>query len=121
MKKTILMLTALLSFNTFAANIECFFTEPFIGVKIESKDTFLKTGDLVTVSDFEGQSTTTIKASSILDKVIVADLAAEQSGYNQLIIDLNLNGSDGMSDEVYDFEGILKNGNNKLYGGCNIK
>lgn len=117
----ILVATALMSINTFAANIECFFTEPFIGVKIESKDTFLKAGDKVIVSDFEQQTTTTIKASAILDKVIVADLASEQSGFNQLIIDLNINGSDGMSDVVYDFEGILKNGNQKLYGGCNIK
>jgi uncharacterized membrane protein len=118
----ILVATALLSFNTFAANIECFFTEPFISVRVEGKDTFLKAGDQVTVTDFELQkSTTTIKASAILDKVIIADLASEQLGFNQLIIDLNISGSDGMSDEVYDFEGILKNGNQKLYGGCNLK
>lgn len=121
MKKSMFILVALISFNTFAANIECFFTEPFISVKIESQNTLLNAGDKVTITNFDQQSVTSIKQSNILDKVIVAELAEKSSGFNQLIIDLNINGNDGMSDNVYDFEGILKNDSQKLYGGCNLK
>lgn len=116
MKKIGLVLMSFLAFQSVAQAevIACNFTEPFITVQLD-----LSTGDLV--RNVIGDKVTSTKAMvGAKGENIV--LVESVDGSINLEIHLDKKGSDGMSDRIYDFEGILNDKTfGKVFGGCNRK
>ncbi len=90
-----------------AEKIYCYFTEPFINLTYDSDTNKM-------VHSSPGSE----------DKVGVAQVIFNKDGQiqitvvgidNSLLIDTTVAGSDGMSDFIYPFEGVI---NGTLYGGC---
>lgn len=107
-----LIITLLLSVSTlsFAGTINCFFTEPFIGTSLDSEKTLLEIGS------FDGEPVQHLieLAYETNDTIVVA------TEEHSLAIFKKIKGNDGMSDIVYDYEGIITGvTGGKLYGGCN--
>ncbi|WP_413576462.1 hypothetical protein ACLVWU_00305 [Bdellovibrio sp. HCB290] len=108
MKPFLPLVVALLSSQTARAErIYCFFTEPFFNLTYNS-DTNKLTHSSPGSADKEGVAKVIFnKNGTILLTVIGVQ--------GSLLVDTTKTGSDGMSDYIYPFEGIV-NGN--LYGGC---
>lgn len=116
MKKVGLALVSFLAFQSVAQAdvIACSFTEPFITVQLD-----LTTGDLV--RNVIGDKVTSTKAmvGTKGDNIVLVE---SFDGEVNLEIHLDKKGSDGMSDRIYDYEGILNDKTfGKVYGGCNSK
>lgn len=121
MKKLMLLLFALpmvsLATEKSSASKEifCYFTEPFITTIFNPLKSSLLVYDFAT-----GES---------MGEAFLVKTEKSQTGYNlydqdgilKLEIDTTKTGNDGMSDTVYSYEGIYHLGNQKLYGGCNLK
>lgn len=115
------MKSALFSFVFFAANsifaasiapyVVCQFTEPFITVKVDFA------GNRVIEKSLENPENKiyAVGSSDVFNQYGVRILTY---GENILKIDYTTTGSDGMSDKVFEFEGILNPGKNELFGGC---
>lgn len=112
--KAILSLTILLS--SFAAKadiIKCYFTEPFLTV------TYSMTQSKLTVKDEATQDTYSIKAVSFQIKGPGQFELWNSSNKAIMELDLNFQGSDGMSDNIYPYTAMyLNKGIGILYGGC---
>lgn len=105
---TTLLLTA--STFSFAGEIQCFFTEPFLATRIDNERTILE------VASYGEDS-----SKHLVDLTFEAgDAIVVTTKDYDLVIYKNIKGNDGMSDKVYDYEGILTGATpGKLYGGCN--
>ncbi|MNT12359.1 hypothetical protein D3C72_1472840 [compost metagenome] len=90
-----------------AESIYCTFTEPFMTVVYNSDTNTVKVTD-PEEGDQEMQVTVEFQQGGVL---MLMDLDKTHA----LKIDLNREGSDGMSDFIYPFEATLDGG---LYGGC---
>lgn len=121
MKTLIVSLIALVSFNSFASTTVCYFTEPFITVKVESGSTYLNDGDKVIINNMTDLDETKISTSAIMDNLIIANFESNKTKIDGLMIDLSKKGNDGMSDEEYQAEGLLIVNGQTIYGGCNLK
>lgn len=116
MKKIGLALISVLAFQSVAQAdvIACSFTEPFITVQLD-----LATGDLV--RNVIGDKVTSTKAmvGAKGDNIVLVESV---DGSVNLEIHLDKKGSDGMSDRIYDYEGILNDKTfGKVFGGCDRK
>ncbi|MBO9665749.1 MAG: hypothetical protein J7501_02930 [Bdellovibrio sp.] len=102
-----LVAMALASQAAMAEKIYCSFTEPFISITYDSdtNKAFYSTPDKPDVP--VDVKVTFNKGGTIL-------LMTLDNKYS-LLVDTTKEGSDGMSDFIYPFEGIL---NSSLYGGC---
>ncbi len=90
-----------------AESIYCYFTEPFLTVTYNSD-----TNKVRVESPQDGS--VELNGSVIYQKGGILKISAE--GVTQYLeVDLTKEGSDGMSDFIYPFEGII---NGTLYGGC---
>lgn len=90
-----------------AESIHCSFTEPFISVTYNSDRNIVKL-----ISPDSG--TTELKGKISFQKGGILKISME--GLTQSVeVNLNKEGSDGMSDFIYPFEGKL---DDTLFGGC---
>lgn len=92
-----------------AATLTCYFTEPFLQVKIDT------TKELATIFEY-GEKSLEFPIQNLEpgDKVSTADF-----GPYTLVFTEDGQGSDGMSDVIYPYSAVLKqNGKNDLHGGC---
>ncbi|MEK2689488.1 hypothetical protein [Bdellovibrio sp. GT3] len=90
-----------------AEKIYCFFTEPFFNLTYNS-DTNKLVHSAPGSNDKEGVAKVIFNKHG---KILITVVGVQGS----LMIDTSKNGSDGMSDFIYPFEGVV-NGN--MYGGC---
>ncbi|WP_295902102.1 hypothetical protein [uncultured Bdellovibrio sp.] len=107
--KSLLLTATLLAFTgaAHAESIYCSFTEPFLTVTYNSE-----TNKITVTSPDEGSAETTGHVT--YQKGGILKITAD--GITQYLeVNLTKEGSDGMSDFVYPFEGAISN---QLYGGC---
>lgn len=91
----------------FAETIYCSFTEPFLTVNYNSD-----TSKVVVASPTEGSAE--FPAHMTFQKDGILKITVE--GFDHYMeVNTTKEGSDGMSDFVYPFEGVV---NGQLYGGC---
>ncbi|QDK40417.1 hypothetical protein DOM21_02895 [Bacteriovorax stolpii] len=113
MKKTIALMSMLLSLSAMAADYSCSGTEPFWDLKIE--------GNTVTFNEFMADETTT--KEEIISRVDAQGLApdfafvVETKNAKATIVTGECN--DGMSDNIYEKHIMYTTGNSVLYGCCN--
>ncbi len=116
MKNILMALTVLMAPPVWAQTYQCNFTEPFIQVAANS--------ELGTVAFrvYGEKDVQVFKASSLTNSEQVL-FTFEGASFSTLKVDFLKLGNDGMSDKVYQFEGVLSNedGTQKLYGGCQEK
>jgi hypothetical protein len=90
--------------------IKCFYTEPFLTTAYSSNV------DTLTIASGDGgQNPTVVKVSLQIVKPNLFELWNDKDEPVQRM-ELNFKGSDGMSDSVYPYDGLLVA--NKLRGGC---
>lgn len=90
-----------------AESIYCTFTEPFISVSYNSDTNKVKV-------ESPDQGTLEVPGKVTFDKGGIITITSEGISH-RLVIDTTKEGSDGMSDFVYPFEGVI---DDSLYGGC---
>jgi hypothetical protein len=105
--------------------LRCSYTEPFLSYTIEAKTLgawpdlkALKVGDNIYLEELgEPILKGAVTAVGYGTRFVTLTLQTGATvGF--LTIDRNTNGSDGMSDTVYQFEGILRGDIGSHYGGC---
>lgn len=124
--KLLILAMALISLNTMAnsgTTLTCFFTEPFLTVTISNNSNeIIAVGDLVSVEGADQNLTGVINTKAKSGNIISAQFETSESRQYQLDLDLSKKGNDGMSDEEYDYEGVLNinQGVIPFIGGCNL-
>lgn len=101
--------------NTSPPQVVCNFTEPFLNTIFDESKNVLYIYNLDSTENRLTEINVTANKNSIRTELY------DSSGSLLLEIDRSKNGNDGMSDWVYDYEGVFHVGNEKLYGGCNLK
>lgn len=108
---------------TFAHQVNCQFTEPFINLELPAGKQLSKKNLTAKIINFNQEKTVKVLAA-IESKSKIAYLLDVEGfiSMNKVIVDKSKNGNDGMSDEVYQAEGLLGSFEDatQLYGGCNI-
>ena len=117
MKALLASLTLLFAVTAHADYVKCTFTEPFYSLEIDTE------GKTLTLTDYDLGTTvlsTNVEIKKLKSKVLsnVLEVPSYQvlaDGKEVLVLVLDYQGSDGMSDYAYPYS--TKHGNN--YGGCN--
>ncbi len=114
MKFMIPLIVLAFSSVSLAENIKCTFTEPFLTTTYNSE-----TGKITIENPDHGKATVPVKVEFTQNGTLILSSAKISQ---TLEIFLIVEGSDGMSDFVYPFEGVI-NGydggvDGKLFGGC---
>lgn len=115
MKLLLLSLVLTASASAQAAIISCNFTEPFFSLKYDTT-----TYELVrTENDGNGEVVTETKSAALLFKSSTKFELISEDKKVLLKLNLNFNGSDGMSDIIYPYEAeLLMEDGSSLWGGC---
>lgn len=114
MKYLISMMLFAFSSVSFAENMKCAFTEPFLTATYNSES-----GKITLESPDHGKATLPVKVEFTQNGTLILSSAKISQ---TLEIFLTVEGSDGMSDFVYPFEGVIHGYDGgvdgKLFGGC---
>ncbi|MDA9189500.1 hypothetical protein N9O57_00820 [bacterium] len=125
MKSLSLILFTILSFQSygFFDTMSCMFTEPFISYEISNGGKKVVYNDPVVEKKIDISSQTLLVGPYLNERnVLTYKLLGTdpRGGKLELVISLNMNGDDGMSETVYPFQAAIQNfwGPQDLFGGC---
>lgn len=107
--KFLIPFAAVLSLSQVASaeSIYCIFTEPFISVSYNSDTNIVKI-------ETPTEGSVEVPGKVTFDKGGMISITSEGISH-KLVVNTTKEGSDGMSDFVYPFEGVI---DNDLFGGC---
>ena len=125
MYKIILAATvSLFSASSFALDtLTCGFTEPFITVEYDANTKVVTKSGVEDYNEVTGEFVIVVISEnaeirlSAPDQAGTYDLVDVATGTVLLSMELNGNGTDGMSDQLYPFSAVYQN----IYGGCSTE